>query len=60
MHHASHAWLKRVISHRYKNDGCGNLAHGHHVVTLHYTKKKNLNVCAQSGELYYHNFKVLN
>jgi len=40
MHHTSHAWLKRVISHRYENNGCGKLAHGHHVVTLYYTKKK--------------------
>jgi hypothetical protein len=39
VHHTSYAWLKRVISHRYENDVCGKLARGHHVVTLHNTKK---------------------
>jgi hypothetical protein len=60
MHHTSHVWLKRVISHRYENNGCGKLAHGHHVITLHYTKNKNLNKSAYSAELYYHHFKALN
>ena len=58
MHCTAHAWFK-LISHRYEKDGCGKLAHGHHVVTLLYIKK-NLNKCAYSAELYYHHFKALN